>query len=116
MSSTANDKLSPPFHAVIFVSQRTPGDNGYPEESARMSAMVKQQPGFLGMESARGADGKGITVAFFESEEAIRDWGRVEQHRQTQAKGREIWYESYQIYYSNVERIRSWVKPGAPEP
>src|SRR4051812_10584430 len=108
MSATDNASLKPPFHAVIFVSQRTAGDNGYPEESARMAAMVQRQPGFLGMESSRGADGKGITVAFFETEEAIREWGRLAEHRQAQAQGRDTWYESFQIYYSRVERIRSW--------
>jgi heme-degrading monooxygenase HmoA len=108
---TESKQPTPPFQAVIFVSQRTPGDNGYADESARMVAMVQQQPGFLGMESARGADGKGITVAFFESDAAIHDWGRVPEHRQAQASGRETWYENFQIYYSRVDRIRSWAKP-----
>jgi len=110
MPASENAKLPPPFHAVIFVSQRTPGDNGYSDESARMAAMVKEQPGFLGMEAARGPDGKGITVAFFESEEAIRDWGRLAEHRSAQASGRASWYDNYQIYYSRVERIKSWTK------
>jgi len=110
MSGIDPAQTPPPFHAVIFVSQRTPGDNGYGDESARMVAMVKEQPGFIGMESVRGADGKGITVAFFDSEDAIREWGRVAEHRQAQASGRASWYENYQLYYSTVERIRSWEK------
>lgn len=114
MSASENAKVQPPFHAVIFVSQRTPGDNGYGDESARMVAMVKEQPGFIGMEAVRGADGKGITVAFFESDEAIRHWGRVEEHRSAQSSGRANWYESYQIYYSRVERIKSWTKRSEP--
>lgn len=115
MPASDPSTVSPPFHAVIFVSQRTPGDNGYGDESARMVSMVNEQPGFIGMESVRGADGKGITVAFFESEEAIRDWGRVEEHRQAQSSGRASWYESYQLYYSRVERIRSWAKRSDPD-
>jgi heme-degrading monooxygenase HmoA len=111
MSSSPVVKVPPPYHAVIFVSQRTPGDNGYGDASARMVAMAKEQPGFLGMESARGADGKGITVAFFETEQAIRDWGRVAEHRAVQTEGRASWYDHYEIYYSRVERIRSWSKP-----
>jgi heme-degrading monooxygenase HmoA len=112
MSTTENSKLEPPFHAVIFVSQRTPGDNGYSDESARMVSMAQAQPGFLGMESARSADGKGITVAFFDSEEAIHNWGRVSEHREAQKSGRATWYDNYQIYYSRVERIRAWNKAG----
>ncbi len=110
MALSENAKVPPPYYAVIFVSQRTPGDNGYGDASARMVAMVKDQPGFIGMESARGADGKGITVAFFETEDAIREWGRVAEHRQVQTDGRATWYEHYEIYYSRVDRVRSWTK------
>jgi len=105
-----NAKLTPPFHAVIFMSQRTPGDNGYGDVSAKMAAMAKEQPGYLGMESARAPDGKGITIAFFESEEAIRNWGRVAEHREAQASGRAEWYDAFQIYYTRVERVKAWTK------
>jgi heme-degrading monooxygenase HmoA len=100
----------PPYHAVIFVSRRTPGDAGYGAAAERMHALVQQEPGFIGMESARGADGKGITVAFFESEAAIHAWGGRAEHRGVQADGRRQWYEEYQIYYSRVESVRRWTK------
>lgn len=43
----------PPYYAVIFTSYRTEGDNGYAEMAARMVALAAEQPGFLGIESAR---------------------------------------------------------------
>lgn len=55
----------PPYYAVIFSAQRTAGDNGYAETAARRVELVAQQPGFLGVESTRDADGFGITVAYF---------------------------------------------------
>lgn len=55
----------PPYYAVIFSSRRTPGDNGYAETAARMEELAATMPGFLGVESARGEDGFGITVAYW---------------------------------------------------
>ena len=55
--------LQPPYYAVIFTSRRSDGDNGYGEASDAMVALAARQPGFLGIESARGNDGVGITGA-----------------------------------------------------
>jgi heme-degrading monooxygenase HmoA len=61
----------PPYYAVIFTSLRTEGDRGYGHMAERMSELAAQQPGFLGVESAHTADGLGITVSYWASEEAI---------------------------------------------
>ena len=63
------DTPKPPYYAVIFSSHRTDGDNGYGEMAERMAELAAQQPGYLGMESAR--EGLGITVSYWESLEAI---------------------------------------------
>ena len=47
----------PPYYAVIFTSLRTEGDRGYGRMAERMIELAAQQPGFLGVETARGADG-----------------------------------------------------------
>ncbi len=62
----------PPYYAVIFSSQRRDGDDGYAATAGRMVELAATQPGFLGIESTRGADGFGITVSYWESEDAIR--------------------------------------------
>jgi antibiotic biosynthesis monooxygenase (ABM) superfamily enzyme len=54
----------PPYTAVIFTSLRTNGDNGYGTMAERMEELAAQQPGYLGIESAR--DGIGITVSYYE--------------------------------------------------
>jgi len=46
---------------VIFTSERTGGDNGCGEIAARMQELAAEQPGYLGVNSAR--DGLGITVS-----------------------------------------------------
>ena len=111
MTNPSKPIPQPGCYAVIFVSQRTPGDQGYGAESAKMEAMARQQPGFIDVQSARAADGKGITVVFFEHLEDSTNWGKNTEHRGAQAQGREKWYENYQIFHAKVERARSWNKP-----
>ena len=55
----------PPYYAVIFTSTRTAVDDGYGSMADRMVELASQQPGFLGVESTRGADGLGITVSYW---------------------------------------------------
>ena len=45
----------PPYVAVIFTSVRTPGTDGYAAMSAAMDRLAAEQPGYLGIESAREA-------------------------------------------------------------
>jgi len=52
----------PPYYAVIFTSLRTEGDQGYAQTAEEMERLAAQQPGYLGIESARDAGGLGITV------------------------------------------------------
>ena len=54
----------PPYWAVIFSSLRRDGDNGYAEMADRMVRLAEVQPGFLGAESSRDAQGFGITVSY----------------------------------------------------
>ncbi|WP_308635930.1 antibiotic biosynthesis monooxygenase family protein [Paenibacillus silvisoli] len=94
----------PPYYAVIFTSKRTDVDNGYGAMADRMVELASQQPGFLGVESARGSDGVGITVSYWASLEAIRDWKANPLHLGAQAKGRADWYSNYGVRISKVER------------
>lgn len=99
----------PPYYAVIFSSRRR-GDerDGYAEMSARMAELVAQQPGYLGAESTRGVDGFGITVAYFDSEEAILAWRRNAEHTAAREQGRAEWYAHFEIRVAKVERAYGW--------
>ena len=104
----------PPYYAVIFSSRRrdVPGD-GYAEAAARMLELVQQQPGFLGAESTRGDDGFGITVAYFDSEDAIRGWRQNAEHAAARAQGRGDWYEHFEVRVARVERAYGCDRDGA---
>ena len=107
MSSPARTP-DPPYYAVIFTSSRTDVDDGYGDMSAKMVEMAAQQPGFLGVESARDADGLGITVSYWESEEAIANWRSNAEHRIAQLKGRDQWYAEFVTRVAKVERARTF--------
>lgn len=94
----------PPYYAVIFTSRRTDGDQGYARMAERMRALAAEQPGFLGMESARDADGFGITVSYWSSEEAIAAWKAHADHRPAQEAGKRLWYADYEVRVAKVER------------
>ena len=101
MSEFANTP-KPPYYAVIFTSHRTDGDNGYGEMAARMAELAAQQPGYLGMESAR--EGLGITVSYWESLEAIRNWKQNAEHQEARRLGHQQWYSSFRVRIAKVER------------
>src|ERR1700761_7969832 len=92
----------PPYYAVIFTSLRTEDDNGYGDMAKEMDELAKEQPGYLGIESAR--DGLGITVSYWESLEAIKNWKANEHHHFAQKTGREKWYAGYKVRICKVER------------
>jgi heme-degrading monooxygenase HmoA len=95
---------SPPYYAVIFTSHRTQGDRGYDQMAERMVALASQMPGFLGVESVRGVDGFGITVSYWESEDAIRQWKAHAEHQIAQKTGKAVWYTDYIVRIAKVER------------
>ena len=101
MSDIANTP-KPPYYAVIFSSHRTDGDNGYGEMAERMAELAAQQPGYLGMESAR--EGLGITVSYWDSLEAIRNWKKNAEHKEAQRLGHQQWYSSFRVRIAKVER------------
>lgn len=92
----------PPYYAVIFTSIRTDFDTGYSDMATRMVELAHQQPGFLGVESARIE--LGVTVSYWDSLESIRAWKQQADHLIAQQIGRERWYETYKVRISKVER------------
>ncbi|MBC8154030.1 MAG: antibiotic biosynthesis monooxygenase [Bacteroidetes bacterium] len=97
----------PPYYAVIFSSVRTETNGGYTAMADRMVELAAQQPGFLGVESARESrdDGPfGITVSYWESLEAIRHWRLNAEHTLARETGRTHWYETFRVRICLVER------------
>jgi heme-degrading monooxygenase HmoA len=92
---------TPPYYAVIFTSLRTEGDLGYGEMADKMLALASQQPGFLGVESAR--EEVGITVSYWADLASIKHWKANVAHQEAQRLGHEKWYSSFKTRISRVE-------------
>lgn len=98
----------PPYYAVIFSSHRSAGadndasDDGYGATADRMVELAAQQPGFLGIESAR--EEIGITVSYWADIASIKVWKANVEHLQAQKTGRESWYSSFTVRIAKVER------------
>ena len=94
----------PPYYAVIFTSLRTEIDEGYALTADAMVALAARQPGYLGIESARDAEGLGITVSYWASRAAIAAWKAVGEHRVAQQAGRSKWYRAFTTRIARVEQ------------
>jgi heme-degrading monooxygenase HmoA len=90
------------YYAVIFTSTRTEVEAGYAEMATKMVELAKVQLGYIGMESARSEIG--ITVSYWESLEAIKNWKAKMEHFEAQEKGRTTWYKNYKVRIAKVER------------
>ncbi|MDF3932358.1 antibiotic biosynthesis monooxygenase family protein [Pseudomonas citronellolis] len=94
----------PRYFAVIFTSLRTTQDSGYGETAERMLELAREQPGYLGVESARGEDGLGITVSYWQDEASIRHWRENAEHQLAREGGRRDWYARFAVRVARVER------------
>jgi heme-degrading monooxygenase HmoA len=94
----------PPYWVVIFSSQRTDGDQGYGAMADRMVELCALQPGLLGIESVRGADGFGMTACYWRSDADIAAWKANAEHQLAQAEGHRRWYRHFELRVAKVER------------
>lgn len=95
----------PPYWAVLFTSLRTAEDaEGYARMADAMTALAPSQPGYLGIESVRGADGVGITVSYWRDEASIAAWKKQAAHVAAQHAGHARWYEDFVVRVARVER------------
>ena len=94
--------LKTPYYAVIFTTLLTDDIAGYLETTVKMELLATKQKGFLGIESARSEIG--ITVSYCNSLEAITQWKHNLEHTEVRKRGREQWYEHYQLRICKVER------------
>jgi len=91
-----------PYYAVIFTSLQNEDIKGYSEMAEKMEALAKQQDGFLGIDSVKNTIG--ITISYWETLEAIKNWKQNSEHLIAQQKGRNDWYSWYHARICKVER------------
>ncbi|ESU20543.1 antibiotic biosynthesis monooxygenase [Flavobacterium cauense R2A-7] len=98
----------PPYYAVIFTSVRTETENGYAQMADRMVELAAEQPGFLGVESARNEIG--ITVSYWTDLATIKNWKMNAEHTIAREIGRSDWYKAFKVRIAKVERDYDFIK------
>jgi len=110
MSSKIVDGLEPPYYVVTFTTliSKDAGDD-YHAMAERMVDLAKTMPGYLGVESARDG-GLGITLSYWQTEADIKHWKMEAEHTEARHKGREKWYDAYNLKVAKVERCYAFKK------
>ena len=93
-------KHDPPYYAVIFTTTLSDKQEGYVEMAKKMEELAQEQPGFLGMDSARAEIG--ITISYWASLDAIDLWRKNAEHSKVKALGKSKWYASYDLKICKV--------------
>ncbi|MEE1783458.1 antibiotic biosynthesis monooxygenase [Streptomyces sp. SP17BM10] len=118
----------PPYYAVVFTAVPLTGPDagtdadgdgdgdgtGYRETDERLMKLAADHPGFLGVDSARRADGLVITVSYWKDEASIAAWRNHAEHALARAHGRDHWYASYSLHVAKVERAHAFTRSTTP--
>lgn len=97
--------------AVIFCARRTgSGEDAYQAAATAMDQLAAQQPGYLGQDHARAADGSGITVSYWRDDASARAWRDHPDHAAIRDRGRAQWYSEYSLHVARIERGYDWQK------
>lgn len=105
------EAFEPPYYVAVFTTVRTLEQDGYAETNARMEELVKDIPGYLGMDHAQTPGGLGITVSYFRDADALTRWRTDLEHQAAQRRGRAQWYRNYSLHVAKVERSSGFARP-----
>jgi heme-degrading monooxygenase HmoA len=95
--------------AVIFLSGLSGADpESYAIAVGAMEAAAAERDGYLGIDSARGADGVGITISWWRDEAAALAWRDDPEHARVRDRGRAVWYDWYRVIVTTVDRAYDW--------
>ena len=107
--AVSRPRPEPPYLMVAITVERTDVDDGYAEAADRMLELAEANPGFLGMEFVQDLPNRrGVTLSFWRTDEALREWREHVEHVLTMEQGRERWYARYHVWVARVEREYDW--------
>ncbi len=82
----------------IFRSRlRDQGTEAYGPTSARMLALVAENPGFRFLKTFTADDGERLSLFEFDSLESLDTWKHNAEHQEAQRRGRDEFYASYEL-------------------
>lgn len=97
---------------VIFRSRlRSENADEYSALAKEIAELARAQPGIIAFKSFAAADGERVTVAEFESHDAVDAWREHERHLDAQHAGRERFYSEYRLQVCDVVRDYGFTMP-----
>ena len=98
------------MEVVLFKIRPRPDidQDEYARTFEEMVELAAQSPGFLGIDGYAGEDGSELAVARFESSEAIAQWRDDPRHVQARERGRQEFFDSYEITIGTAWRHYDW--------
>lgn len=104
---------APPYFAVIFKFQMEDIDlTEYRSRSGALMERAIQLPGFYGEEAIRLENGQGLSISYWQSLEAIKEWRADPDHTATRAEGIRSWYNSYDLRVARINRAHGLTSGG----
>lgn len=94
---------------TVFRSRLKPeAVEDYLPMARRMSELARSIPGYVSHKGFVAEDGERVTIVEFETEEALREWGRHTEHRKAKKSGIESFFSEYKFQICSVMRDREW--------
>ena len=92
---------------VVFRNRKRAGmdEAAYADDAAAMEALAAAQPGYRGFKSYAADDGEVVAISEWDDEASARAWGRIEEHRGVQRKGRAEYYADYTLFACGDVRV-----------
>lgn len=98
---------------IVFRSRLTAeAGEDYQALDAELERLVLDQPGYVTHKAYRAGDGERLTLVWFKDQESLRTWKMQPRHLEAQRRGRERWYEFYEMEVAEVVRTSSFRRPG----
>ena len=109
-ASTAKSAIASNKYAVIFKSKRQDDNYGlYYEHNNALDEKIKSLPGYIEHFGIRNPETReGVTVAYFDSLEAIDQWRKDKEHIDAKKLAKSDFYENYQVEITEVIDKYGW--------
>lgn len=97
-------------YAVVFSSKRQDANNDlYYEHNNALEEKIKSIPGYIEHFGIRHPESRqGVTVAYFDSLEAIYKWRKDEEHMDAKRLAKSHFYENYEVEITEVIDKYGW--------
>ncbi|HVP61286.1 MAG TPA: antibiotic biosynthesis monooxygenase [Myxococcaceae bacterium] len=100
---------------VILFRSRLTSEAGqdYQDLDTELEHLVLGEPGYLSHKSYLATDGERLTLVWFRDQESLRSWKMHPRHLEAQRRGRERWYDFYEMDVAEVVRSSRFLRSGA---